>query len=157
MTGPERKLAELAPRKRDHDSILLIAADADEAARVLGELGSVTEERFHVEWVTELSSGIERLRDGGVQAVVLDLNLSGGQGAEPVQRPMQRDRRDQASAASPQPTEHEASRPGGQDRQGHPGQHPDDPAAEQPAETDVAARQPQRRGDMPEAEQQRAH
>jgi diguanylate cyclase (GGDEF)-like protein/PAS domain S-box-containing protein len=82
MTGPPRKHAELAPRKCDRDCILLIAADADEAARVLGELGSVTEERFQVEWVTELSSGIERLRDGGVQAVVLDLNLSGGQGAE---------------------------------------------------------------------------
>jgi len=82
MTGPERKLAEPTPSKCDHDCILLIAADADEAARVLGELGSVTEERFQVEWVTELSGGIERLRDGGVQAVVLDLNLSGSQGAE---------------------------------------------------------------------------
>jgi DNA-binding response OmpR family regulator len=37
----------------------------------------VTEERFQVEWVTELSRGIERLRDGGVGAAVLDLNLPG--------------------------------------------------------------------------------
>jgi len=45
-------------------------------------LGSVTEEKFHVEWVTGLSDGIERLRDEGVRAVVLDLNLLGSQGVE---------------------------------------------------------------------------
>ena len=35
----------------------------------------MTEERFQVEWVTELSRGIEWLRDGGVRVAVLDLNL----------------------------------------------------------------------------------
>jgi DNA-binding response OmpR family regulator len=35
----------------------------------------VTEERFQVEWVTELSRGIEWLRDGGAGVAVLDLNL----------------------------------------------------------------------------------
>jgi DNA-binding response OmpR family regulator len=48
----------------------------------LGELGSVTEERFEVEWVTELSRGIERLGDGGVAAAVLDLNLPDSEGVE---------------------------------------------------------------------------
>ena len=48
----------------------------------MGELGSVTEERFEVEWVTELSRGIERLRDGGVGAAVLDLNLPDSKGVE---------------------------------------------------------------------------
>src|ERR1700724_4849793 len=72
----------IAPNTKGHECVLLIAGDADEAARVLGELGSVTEERFQVEWVTELSRGIERLRDGGVGAAVLDLNLPGGQGGE---------------------------------------------------------------------------
>jgi diguanylate cyclase (GGDEF)-like protein/PAS domain S-box-containing protein len=71
-----------APMKGSHECVLLIAADADEAARVLGELGSVTEESFEVQWVTELSRGIERLRDGGVSAAVLDLNLSDSQGLE---------------------------------------------------------------------------
>ena len=71
-----------APMKGSHECVLLIAADADEAARVLGELGSVTEESFEVQWVTELSRGIERLRDGGVLAAVLDLNLSDSQGLE---------------------------------------------------------------------------
>jgi hypothetical protein len=36
----------------------------------------VTEERFQVEWVTELSRGIEWLRDGSVRMAVLDLNLA---------------------------------------------------------------------------------
>jgi diguanylate cyclase (GGDEF)-like protein/PAS domain S-box-containing protein len=61
---------------------LLIAAEADEAARVLGELGSVTEEHFQVAWVTDLSMGIERLREGGVEATVLDLNLPGSRDAK---------------------------------------------------------------------------
>ena len=76
-----RQLA-AAPMKGSHECVLLIAADADEAARVLGELGSVTEESFEVQWVTQLSRGIERLRDGGVSAAVLDLNLSDSQGLE---------------------------------------------------------------------------
>ncbi len=82
MTSPEHKLAEPTNTIGSHACVLLIAADADEAARVLGELGSVTEERFQVEWVTELSRGIERLRDGGVGAAVLDLNLPGSLGVE---------------------------------------------------------------------------
>jgi diguanylate cyclase (GGDEF)-like protein/PAS domain S-box-containing protein len=69
-----------------HECVLLIAADADQAARVLGELGSVTEERFHLEWVTELSRGIERLRDGGVGAAVLDLNLPDSQNPETLDK-----------------------------------------------------------------------
>jgi diguanylate cyclase (GGDEF)-like protein/PAS domain S-box-containing protein len=82
MTSPEHKLAEPTNTIGRHECVLLIAADADEAARVLGELGSVTEERFQVEWVTELSRGIERLRDGGVGAAVLDLDLPGNQNVE---------------------------------------------------------------------------
>jgi diguanylate cyclase (GGDEF)-like protein/PAS domain S-box-containing protein len=35
-----------------------------------------------VEWVTDLSRGIERLRDGGVGAAVLDLNLPDSKGVE---------------------------------------------------------------------------
>jgi diguanylate cyclase (GGDEF)-like protein/PAS domain S-box-containing protein len=75
MKRPEHKLAEPGSTAGRHECVLLIAADADEAARVLGELGSVTEERFQVEWVTTLSRGIERLREGGVGAAVLDLAL----------------------------------------------------------------------------------
>src|SRR5580700_8256068 len=80
MTSQKRQPTPSNPK--GNECVLLIASDADEAARVLGELGSVTEERFQVEWVTELSRGIERLRDGGVAAAVLDLDLPGGQNAE---------------------------------------------------------------------------
>jgi diguanylate cyclase (GGDEF)-like protein/PAS domain S-box-containing protein len=82
MKSPERKLAEATNTKNGHECILLIATDADDAARVLGELGSVTEEQFQVEWVTALSTGVERLRDGGVGVAVLDLNLPGSQDAK---------------------------------------------------------------------------
>src|SRR6202051_2577834 len=81
MPTPLRQLA-AAPMKGSHECVLLIAADADEAARVLGELGSVTEERFQVEWVTNLSLGIDRLREGSVGAAVLDLDLLGPQGTQ---------------------------------------------------------------------------
>jgi diguanylate cyclase (GGDEF)-like protein/PAS domain S-box-containing protein len=81
MPTAMRQLA-AAPMKGSPECVLLIAADADEAARVLGELGSVAEESFEVQWVTQLSRGIERLRDGGVSAAVLDLNLSDSQGLE---------------------------------------------------------------------------
>ncbi|MGC1684260.1 MAG: EAL domain-containing protein [Candidatus Acidiferrales bacterium] len=57
------------------ECVLLIQAVADDAARILNELGSVSDERFRVEWVTDLSSGIERLRSGGIGSVVLDLAL----------------------------------------------------------------------------------
>src|ERR1700674_3120607 len=80
MTSQRRQLT--APNTEGHECVLLIASDADAAARVLGELGSVTEERFLVEWVTELSRGIERVCDGGVGAAVLDLNLPDSKGVE---------------------------------------------------------------------------
>src|ERR1700678_3161516 len=80
MTSQKRQAT--PSNMKGNECVLLIASDADAAARVLGELGSVTEERFEVEWVTELSRGIERLCDGGVRAVVLDLNLPDSKGVE---------------------------------------------------------------------------
>jgi diguanylate cyclase (GGDEF)-like protein/PAS domain S-box-containing protein len=82
MTNSNLKLGPQTNTMSDHECVLLIAADADGAARVLGELGSVTEERFQIEWVTSLSVGIDRLREGGVGAAVLDLDLPGTQGTE---------------------------------------------------------------------------
>src|ERR1700719_3146199 len=71
------------PNTKDgEECVLLIEADADVAAELLAELNSETEERFHVEWVTELSRGIERLRRGGVGAGVLDLTLPDSHGVE---------------------------------------------------------------------------
>jgi len=68
--------------KQSDECVLLIEAEADDAARIVNELGSATDERFNVEWVPELSSGIERLRNGGVGAVVLDLTLPDSHGIE---------------------------------------------------------------------------
>ena len=82
MTNLAYKVAEPMTMKSDHQCVLLIAADTDETARVLGELSSEAEERFQVEWVTDLSRGIERLRGGGVGATVLDLSLPGSRDGE---------------------------------------------------------------------------
>ena len=82
MTSSNLKLAAQTNTMNHLECVLLIAADADEAARILGELGSVTEEQFQIEWVTSLSVGIDRLREGGVGAAVLDLDLPGTQGTE---------------------------------------------------------------------------
>src|SRR5580692_4741771 len=64
----------------NHRCILLIEADPNDAARVISELGTADDEEFHVEWITELPRGIERLRAGGVRAVLLDLTLAGNRG-----------------------------------------------------------------------------
>jgi diguanylate cyclase (GGDEF)-like protein/PAS domain S-box-containing protein len=61
--------------------VLLIMAEADAAARISDQLGSASES-FRVEWVTELASGIERLRHGGIGAAVLDLSLTDSRGIE---------------------------------------------------------------------------
>jgi len=68
--------------KHRDECVLLIEAEADDAARILNELASATDEPFDVEWVPKLSSGIERLRNGGVGAVVLDLTLPDSNGIE---------------------------------------------------------------------------
>src|ERR1700693_1465252 len=68
--------------KHRDECVLLIEAEADDAARILNELASATDERFDVDWVSDLSSGIERLRNGGVGAVVLDLTLPDSNGIE---------------------------------------------------------------------------
>ena len=82
MPNPGLRSAIHMNTKDRDESVLLIEADAGDAARILDELSSATDERFHVEWVTDLSSGIERLRNGGVGAVVLDLTLPDGHGIE---------------------------------------------------------------------------
>jgi len=68
--------------KHSEECVLLIEADADDAARIINELGSATDERFDVEWVPDLSSGVKRLRNGGVGTVVLDLILPDSHGIE---------------------------------------------------------------------------
>jgi diguanylate cyclase (GGDEF)-like protein/PAS domain S-box-containing protein len=68
------------------ECVLLIMADEENAARILGELGSPADERFKVERVMRLSSGIERLARQGVGAVMLDLTLPDSIGVETFDR-----------------------------------------------------------------------
>jgi len=86
MPSPGRKTAKRPDTKDGDECVLLIEADPNVAAGILAELNSTTEERFHVEWVTELTSGIERLRKGGVGAVVLDLTLPDIHGVDPFDK-----------------------------------------------------------------------
>ena len=79
------RIAKRAQRITDK-CVLLIEAEAENAARLLSELGLATDEGFHVEWVTQLSSGIERLRNGGVGAVVLDLTLPDSHGVKTFEK-----------------------------------------------------------------------
>src|ERR1700692_2437011 len=72
--------------KRGNEGVLLIEAEATDAARILDQLSSIAEQRFHVEWFTELASAIERLRSGGVGAVVLDLELPENEGIEAFEK-----------------------------------------------------------------------
>jgi diguanylate cyclase (GGDEF)-like protein/PAS domain S-box-containing protein len=86
MPNPGLRTAIQTHTKDRDECVLLIEADADDAAKILDELSSATDERFNVDWVTELSSGIERLRNGGVGAVVLDLTLPDSHGIETFDR-----------------------------------------------------------------------
>jgi|GEM_PF-2736790 DNA-binding NarL/FixJ family response regulator len=75
MPSLELRPAKLAKIKDRDECVLLIEAAPNDATRILEELGSATNKRFRVEWVTEVSGGIERSRRGGVGAVLLDLIL----------------------------------------------------------------------------------
>jgi diguanylate cyclase (GGDEF)-like protein/PAS domain S-box-containing protein len=82
MPSPGLRTAKRPNTKDGEQCVLLIEADPNVAAGILAELNSATEGRYHVEWFTELSIGIERLRKGGVGAVVLDLTLPDSHGVE---------------------------------------------------------------------------
>ena len=82
MTAIAHRAANQTNNHANGECVLLIDAESDEAARIFVELRSATDEQLHVEWVTELSAGIERLRTGAVAAIVLDLTLLESQGAE---------------------------------------------------------------------------
>jgi diguanylate cyclase (GGDEF)-like protein/PAS domain S-box-containing protein len=88
MPNVTSRIATQTNTKDSHECVLLIEAEADDAARTLDQLSSPAE-RFQVEWVTDLSSGIERLGHGGVGAVVLDLSLPDSRGIETLDRLLQ--------------------------------------------------------------------
>jgi len=73
MPSPDLRTENRKIAKHSHECVLLIDAEADDAARILEELSSERDERFDVECVSGVSSGIERLRIGGVGAVVFEM------------------------------------------------------------------------------------
>src|ERR1700736_1324262 len=66
--------------------ILLIDQDSADAEMVKAALGRRAEPRYSLESVGHLSEGIERLREGKIDAVLLDLFLPYGQGLETFER-----------------------------------------------------------------------
>src|SRR6202521_1469644 len=82
MPRPGLKTAKRPDTKDGDECVLLIEADPNVAAGILAELNSAAEGGFHVWWFTEFSRGSERLRKGGVGAVVLDLTLPDSRGVE---------------------------------------------------------------------------
>jgi len=86
MPGTELKIGKPTSIKEFGDCVLLIGSAAADAARILSELGSAAADGFRVEWVTNIDIGIERLRAGGIGAVVLDLSERGSNGVEEFDR-----------------------------------------------------------------------
>ena len=86
MPGTELRIAKPTSIKESGDCVLLIGSAAADAARILSELGSAAADGFRVEWVTNIAIGIERLRAGGIGAVVLDLSERGNNGVEEFDR-----------------------------------------------------------------------
>ena len=62
MPSPELIAADRRKQNDSDECIPLVEADADVAASLIAEWTSATEEQFQVECVTELASGVERLR-----------------------------------------------------------------------------------------------
>src|ERR1700704_6097221 len=60
--------------------ILLIESDEAEADATRAALAKTKGRAFSVEWVRDLSAGVDRLNTGHIDAVLLDLSLSDCQG-----------------------------------------------------------------------------
>jgi diguanylate cyclase (GGDEF)-like protein/PAS domain S-box-containing protein len=78
--------ARLPEARTADECVLLIEGSAHDAASILDELASEPQEPLRVEWVTQLSSGLERLGRGGVGVVVLDLTLPDSRGVATFDR-----------------------------------------------------------------------
>lgn len=58
--------------KINDECVLFIGAESDTTARIFVDLRSATEEQYRVEWITDFAGCNERLRAGGVVAVVME-------------------------------------------------------------------------------------
>ncbi|HEY9145215.1 MAG TPA: EAL domain-containing protein [Thiobacillus sp.] len=73
--------------------VLIVTADPDDARTLERVLGKAKGGPFAIEWVTRRSDALERLRAGGIDAILADLSLPDSQGIETF---------DQLFAATPQ-------------------------------------------------------
>jgi diguanylate cyclase (GGDEF)-like protein/PAS domain S-box-containing protein len=71
----------MAPRIQS-PKVLLIQDDPDAAKNICVELSSATGGTFEVEWVRNLSEGLERLSKNGIDAILLELSLPDSRGLE---------------------------------------------------------------------------
>src|SRR5438132_1247623 len=65
-----------------HPTILLIESDPTAADKIRAALAAAGGGSFEVEWVRQLSEGLERLSKGGINAVLLELSLPDSHGIE---------------------------------------------------------------------------
>ncbi len=66
--------------------VLLIEDNPGQAGLIRKVLAEVQYPAFHLEWVEQLSTGLDRLAAGGIDLVLLDLSLSNGQGFDTLIR-----------------------------------------------------------------------
>jgi diguanylate cyclase (GGDEF)-like protein/PAS domain S-box-containing protein len=62
--------------------VLIVTADPDDARSLEVVLGKAKDGPFAIEWVARLSDALERLRAGGIDAILADLSLPDSQGIE---------------------------------------------------------------------------
>jgi signal transduction histidine kinase/CheY-like chemotaxis protein len=66
--------------------ILLIEDNEDDVLILREKLAGATGDPFDLEWADRLSTGLERLAEGGIDVVLLDLGLPDGQGLRTLSR-----------------------------------------------------------------------
>ena len=67
-------------------NILLIEDDADDADFIQEILVKGNRRAFELEWVARLAEGLKRLRQGGIDVVLLDLSLPDSHGLDTLTR-----------------------------------------------------------------------
>ncbi|MCB1986763.1 MAG: diguanylate cyclase [Burkholderiales bacterium] len=60
--------------------VLIITSDITDAKSLKDVLSQAKDDAFEIEWVTRLCDGLERLRAGGIDAILVDLSLPDSQG-----------------------------------------------------------------------------
>ncbi len=66
--------------------VLLIEDNADHAALIRRHLSSLEKRPLHLHWREQLQAGLDRLGQGGIDAVLLDLNLPGSRFSDTLPR-----------------------------------------------------------------------